>query len=235
MFLDHARKTSAGLDRDTTSWTDASGVDHALGWGRPSRRGERRDPRRARVTLKHLNCTWCSVSMARRRNDDTTRRRNDDTCSKRCVRRPDHPSRTVAVRQRLRFRFEREFRRFVVSSFRRFDRPSRLNRKFFCVKEWYELRRRSEGVLLKVNVGRWSHHIATTSTSSDSSALPVIICRFSSARGGLCGWIWYGCPRSGGIETVVQKKVFHSYMTALQSYCQGRIFKGQSNISMHAL
>ena len=32
-------------------------------------------------------------------------------------------------------------------------------------------------------------------------------------RGGTYGWIWYGGPRSGGIDTMVRKNVFRSYIS----------------------
>ena len=94
--------------------TDVLDLDRALRLGRPSRHGNRRNHRRARFKFKKLKftCFFClDHKTAKRRNN---KRRNDETCSKRLIYRQDHHSGTVPVRKRSFFRFEREFRRFVI-------------------------------------------------------------------------------------------------------------------------
>ena len=87
--------------------------------GRPSRHDDRRDHRRARFTFKHLKLfTWCFCL-----DRVTTKRQNSlDT-----VNSSTGPSfGNGSERKRSFFRFEREFRRFVISIARRVNSVNSL-------------------------------------------------------------------------------------------------------------
>ena len=97
-----------------------------VGWAESPWRSSRSSP--GAFQIQNLKFIWffcLDRKTTKRRND---KRQNNKTCLKRLICRQDHHSGTVPVRKRS-FSF-----RTRVSSFRRFDRPPRQKRTFFCVK-----------------------------------------------------------------------------------------------------